>query len=191
MEKTMNGNFKKNEFNAEVQKKSTLFEWVKFSISLLLIIIIIHNSIGLTTVSGYSMMPTFQDGNLVLEEKVSKYFKDPKIGDVVVINRQEQGYKIIKRILGLPGDTIEIKSGIIYVNQNPIPEITTEGFPPDMQAVRVPKNHIFVIGDNRNPGESIDSRDPSVGPIQTDEIDGYALYSLKPFGSIPKPINLN
>jgi signal peptidase I len=187
LEKTLN----ETEIKEAASKKSSLIEWARFGLILLFIVFIIHNSIGLTTVSGFSMMPTFQDGNLILEEKVSKYFRNPEIGDVVIINRQEEGYKIIKRILGLPGDTVEIKGGIIFVNQNPLPEITTEGTPPDMEAVKVPKNHIFVVGDNRTPGESIDSRDSSVGPIQEDEIDGYALFTLKPFGSIPKPISLN
>ncbi|WP_286228928.1 signal peptidase I [Neobacillus mesonae] len=191
MENTLNKKVEKENKESEVQKKNTVVGWIKYCLFLLFLVFVVHNSIGLTTISGFSMFPTFQDGDIVLEEKVSKYFNSPEMGDVAVINRPEQGYKIIKRIIGLPGDTVEIKDGLFYVNQNPIPEITTEGTPPDMDAIKVPENHIFVVGDNRTPGESIDSRDQSVGAIPKEEIDGYIIYSLKPFRSISKPLDLS
>ena len=153
------------------------------------ILIIIPNSIGITKVSGFSMSPTFQDGNLIFEEKISKYFSSPGLGDVVIID-SEQGYKIVKRVMAVGGDTIEIKDGIIQVNGQVINEIMTQGTSVDMAAVEIPEDHIFVIGDNREPGESIDSRDPSVGPIPLSSLDGKVIFSLSPFGSIPKPIEL-
>jgi signal peptidase I len=175
----------------QTSKKSAILEWVKFGFFLLLIVFLIRHSIGITTVSGFSMQPTFHDGNVVFEEKVSKYFTSPELGDVVIINKREQGYKIIKRVLGVEGDTIEIKNGIVFVNQEAVPEVMTEGVSNDMATVIVPEDHIFVMGDNRAPGESIDSRDPSVGPMPLSSLDGYVLFSLNPLGSIPKPINLN
>jgi signal peptidase I len=173
------------------RKKNVIAEWSRFIIFILLLAMVIPNSVGFMTISGLSMFPTFKDGNLILEEKVSKYFTSPEIGDVVIINREkEQGYKIVKRVIGLPGDTVEIKRGIVYVNKTPIPEIMTEGTPTDIASIKIPEKHIFVMGDNRTQGESIDSRDPSVGPISLSEIDGYVLFSLSPFKVIPKPINL-
>jgi signal peptidase I len=183
-----------NENNQDIKqtsKKGAIMEWVKFGLLLLAIIIVIRSSIGITTVSGFSMLPTFHDGNVVFEEKVSKYFTSPKLGDVVIINKREQGYKIIKRVIGVEGDTVEIKNGIVYVNQEAVPEVMTEGVSNDMAAVKVPEDHIFVMGDNRTPGESIDSRDPYVGPMPLSSLDGYVLFSINPFGTIPKPINLN
>ncbi|MHC0037576.1 signal peptidase I [Pseudoneobacillus sp. C159] len=171
-------------------KKSSIMEWVRFAAGLLVIVILIRNSIGITTISGFSMLPTFHDGNVVVEEKISKYFFAPELGDVVIVNKLEQHYKIIKRVIGIEGDTVEIKNGIIFVNNEPVPEIMTEGVSEDMAAVKVPADHIFVMGDNRTPGESIDSRDPNVGPIPLSSVDGYVLFSLFPFGTIPKPINL-
>jgi signal peptidase I len=175
----------------QTSKKDAIMEWVKFGFFLLLIVFLIRNSIGITTVSGFSMLPTFHDGNVVFEEKVSKYFTSPELGDVVIINKREQGYKIIKRVLGVEGDTVEIKNGIVIVNQEAVPEVMTEGVSEDMPAIKVPEDHIFVMGDNRAPGESIDSRDPNVGPMPLSSVDGYVLFSLNPFGSIPKPIDIN
>jgi signal peptidase I len=183
-----------NESNHEIKqtsKKGSIMEWVRFGLFLLAIIIVIRSSIGITTVSGFSMLPTFHDGNVVFEEKVSKYFTSPELGDVVIINKREQGYKIIKRVLGVEGDTVEIKNGLVFVNQEAVPEVMTEGISNDMAAVKVPEDHIFVMGDNRTPGESIDSRDPNVGPMPLSSLDGYVLFCINPFGTIPKPINLN
>ncbi|MDZ5473332.1 signal peptidase I [Bacillus sp. 31A1R] len=182
-----------NETNIEVKdttKKSSIMEWVKFILMLALVVIVIRNSIGFTKISGLSMFPTFQDGDFILEEKISKYFSSPETGDVVIINKPEQGYKIIKRVIALGGDTVMIKDGTVFVNDQPLPEIMTSGQSSDMEATKVPADHIFVIGDNRTPGESIDSRDPSVGPIPHSDIDGYVLFSLIPFKSIPKPIEI-
>ncbi|MFP7297960.1 signal peptidase I [Neobacillus niacini] len=193
LENSIKSSLNKNEVKEQLmkEKKSSLMEWVRFGLFLLFLVIVIPRCIGLTNVSGFSMLPTLQDGNWVLEEKVSKYFNEPNIGDVVTINEPQHGYKIIKRVMGLPGDTVEIKEGVIYVNQTPIPEITTEGVSVDMVAVTIPDEHIFVVGDNRTAGESIDSRDSSVGPIHMDNLEGYVVFSLKPFQSIPKPISLD
>jgi signal peptidase I len=183
-----------NENNHEIKqtsKKSTIWEWVKFGLFLLVIVVLIRGSIGITTISGFSMFPTFEDGNVVFEEKISRFFTTPELGDVVIINKREQGYKIIKRVIGVEGDTVEIKNGIVLVNQVPVPEVMTEGISVDMAAVTVPEDHVFVMGDNRTPGESIDSRDPNVGPMPISSVDGYVLFSINPLGMIPKPIDIN
>ena len=172
------------------KKKSSVMEWTRFIILILAILIIIPNSIGITKVSGFSMSPTFQDGNIIFEEKISKYFSTPELGDVVIIG-SEQGYKIVKRVMAVAGDIIEIKDGIVLVNGQVINEIMTEGISEDMAAVQVPENHIFVMGDNLEPPEKVSTAGILVlvqflFPI----LDGYALFSLSPFGSIPKPIEL-
>lgn len=174
----------------KTSKTRSIMEWVRFSLFLGLILFVIPNSIGITKVSGLSMYPTFEDGNIILEEKISKFFSSPELGDVVIINKDVQGYKIVKRVIGVEGDTIEIKNGYVLVNGEGLLEIMTEGTSNDMPVTTVPKNHLFVMGDNRAPGESIDSRDPSVGPIAISNLDGRVLFSIKPFLSIPKPLNM-
>lgn len=174
----------------EVSKRSTIWEWIRFILLMMVIAIIIPLSVGITKVSGMSMFPTLIDGNILLEEKISKYFSSPEIGDVIIINKKNLGYKVVKRVIGVEGDMVEIKEGILYVNQQSVNEIMTNGTPADMEMVIVPEGHIFVMGDNRAAGESIDSRDLNFGPVNISEIDGYAFFSLSPFQSIAKPIEL-
>jgi signal peptidase I len=187
---SVNSDIKENELNNKPESKGTIMGWVRFIVLLLAAVILIPKCIGFTSVSGFSMMPTIQNGSLIFEEKISKYFKEPQHGDVVTINQPEQGYKIVKRVIGLPNDTVEIREGIVLVNSEPIAEISVQGVSPDMEAVKVPEGYMFVMGDNREPGESIDSRDPSVGPMPLENLIGHVVYSLRPFHSIPKPITI-
>ncbi|WP_059170864.1 signal peptidase I [Bacillus sp. FJAT-27445] len=191
MEKTIQ-TLSHEEVNANVMKqKSSILEWGKFIVFLIFIFFIIHNTIGFITVSGSSMVPTLEEGNIIFEEKVSKYLRNPGLGDIVIISRPAQGYKIVKRVIGTPNDKVKIENGIIYINEEALPEISTLGTSDDMEEVTIPANHVFVMGDHRTPGESIDSRDQAVGPISIDEIDGYAIVSLLPFRLLPKPLELD
>jgi signal peptidase I len=174
----------------ETSKRSAILEWARFILLMAAIAIMIPFSTGITKVSGMSMFPTLTDGNILLEEKISKYFSSPEIGDVIIINKENLGYKVVKRVIGAEGDSVEIKDGIVYVNNQAIPEIMTNGTSKDMEMVMVPKGHIFLMGDNRVAGESIDSRDSKFGTVNVSEIDGYALFSLSPFQSIAKPIEM-
>lgn len=177
--------------NERVEKSSsTLIGWIKYIIFLLFVFFIFHNVIGLTKVSGLSMSPTFNDGGLILVNKAAKLYKEPHLGDIVILSQPNQGIDIVKRVIGVAGDTVKIQAGIVYVNNEPIPEITTLGTSTDIKETTVPEATVFVMGDNRTPGESLDSRDPSVGPIAVDLIKGYVSYSLLPFHSIPKPLEI-
>lgn len=177
--------------NERVEKSSSkLMGWIKYIIFLLFVFFIFHNVIGLTKVSGLSMSPTFEDGGFILVNKAAKFYKEPHLGDIAILSQPNQGIDIVKRIIGVAGDTVKIQNGIVYVNNEPIPEITTLGTSVDLDALKVPEGTVFVMGDNRTPGESLDSRDPSVGPISVNLIKGYVSYSLRPFHSIPKPLEL-
>lgn len=172
----------------KVSEKSSIKEWTKFILKLLIVYIIVNNSIGLTKVSGVSMSPTLRDGSLLIVNKLSTHISKPKHGDVIVINLQDKGYSIIKRVIGLPGDTVVIKDGVVYVNNSPLPEIYTDGKSDDMKEVKVEENKIFFLGDNRTPGESLDSRDEDMGTLPMSSIDGYAVVSILPAYKIMKPL---
>ena len=165
-----------------------LISWLKFLIFLLFICFIVSNTIGLTLVSGVSMNPTLKDHSLLLINKFSARFGTPVHGDVVLVNRN--GYMIIKRVIGLPGDKVSIKNGIVFVNQSPLPEIYTIGMSNDMPPITVGTGRIFVMGDNRTPGESLDSRNTSVGQVPITSIKGYGEVSLFPLERIMKPLKL-
>ncbi|AUM63421.1 signal peptidase I [Brevibacillus laterosporus] len=183
-EKDAAPNQPKKSFQAE------LFSWLRFFLILAVCYFLMINSIGLTRVVGHSMDPTMQDGSIVLLNKVPTHFTKPAFGDVVVIHEEAKGYEIIKRIIGLPGDTVKIEKGVVYVNNSPLPELYTQGVSDDMAPLTILQDHMFVLGDNRTLGESMDSRDPSIGQIPITEIKGYVSLSLFPFYRVAKPLEV-
>jgi len=106
-----------------------------------------------------SMVPTLHVGDRVVVEKISYHLQPPKTGDIVVFappeQLQEQGFSqdqaFIKRIIGLPGQTVAVKKGLVYLNDKPLVEKYIAE-PPEYQwgPYRVPENEYFVMGDNRN-----------------------------------------
>lgn len=97
----------------------SLIEWMRFFLILSVLLVVLLNTVGLTKVSGFSMYPTLNDGDLVFVNKLARYTHDPELGDVAIMKLQAEGFDVVKRIIGVPGDTVFIKNGIIYVNNEP------------------------------------------------------------------------
>lgn len=136
-----------------------------------------HYVIQLYFISGPSMDPTYTNGQPVLVRK----FGLPECldyGDVIVIHKDNLGRDIIKRIVALPGDTVRISDGILYVNN--IPEENAAQLPLMKDAgkaatpILLGAGEYFVLGDNRN--QSIDSRFEEVGIIYTSTITGKVIF---------------
>ena len=136
-------------------------------------------------IKGLSMFPNFHDGEYLLTEMVSYRFGTPKRGDVIVFDAPvAEGEEYIKRIIGLPGDTVSVRDGHVYVNNQQLDEkylplgLATQGnlFLQDGQTVTVTDDHFFVMGDNRP--NSSDSR--VWGFITTKEIKGKAWFVYWP-----------
>lgn len=170
--------------------KKEVWEWLKFIIAMLIVVSFINKSIGFTKVIGNSMNPSLSEGNILFINKISTYFSKPDYGDVVIIKNEDLGHDIVKRVIAVEGDLVEIVDGIVYVNSEQLLELYTAGIPYDMAETVVDKGHIFILGDNRTPGESFDSRNPYMGTVPVKDIKGYALISVYPFHKILKPINL-
>ncbi|MFH2085807.1 MAG: signal peptidase I [bacterium] len=144
-------------------------------------------------VDGRSMEPNFQNGEYILTDKVSYRIHPPKRGDVVVFHSpQDERIDFIKRIIGVPGDTVELKAGYVYSNGAKLEEnyISDPGavlagrFMRESTPVEVPPGQYLVMGDNR--GHSSDSRE--WGLITSAEIVGRAFFRYWPvsaFGTIP------
>jgi signal peptidase I len=146
-------------------------------------------------VKGTSMEPNFHNGDYILTEKISYKFREPERGEVIVFkapNRPDADY--IKRIIGLPGEKVKVIEGIIYINDQKLPEQyepinfqTFSGrFLQEGQEFIVPENQYIVFGDNRS--HSSDSRE--FGPVDKDFIIGRALIRYWPaprFGMIQTP----
>ena len=136
------------------------------------------------------MMNTLNDGENLLVEKVSYRFSDPGRFDVIVFyphGRDSADY-YIKRIIGLPGETVQIKGKDIYIDGEKLEEnfgkdpITEPGMAED--PIKLGEDEFFVLGDNRTVSE--DSRYEEVGPVKRENIEGRAvlrIYPLSEFGT--------
>ncbi|MBC8080962.1 MAG: signal peptidase I [Gorillibacterium sp.] len=171
-------------------KKNGVWGWIRFILILGVVFILINNLTSLMKVSGNSMNPTLQSGNILFINKLSLFLGVPKYGDVVVIDADRLGYSLVKRVIAVEGDRVAIRDGVTYVNGSPLLELYTNGKSEDMEEKIVGINEVFVIGDNRNLGESLDSRDPRLGPVHISDINGYASFSLWPMHGISKPLEL-
>ena len=151
---------------------------------------IIYYALEKTEMPGISMESTLSDGDPIIINKLSYRFSNPKRFDVIVFKQtgKEHSYYNVKRIIALPGETIQIKDGIIYINDEPIEDIVNademKNYGLADEAITLEENEYFVLGDNRNNSE--DSRFASVGMIRREEIIGKAFIRLKPFNFISK-----
>ncbi len=166
-----------------------LKEWIKDILIAVIVAVIILQFIKPTFVRETSMLPTLQEYNFLFLSKQSYTFGEPKHGDIIVFHtnlKTQTGDEkmLIKRVIGLPGDTIDIEDGTVSVNGQVLDEPYimdpyTSGYVKD---VVVPEGNLFVMGDNRQ--NSIDSRDPNVGYVKIEDVYGKAVFRLYPFSEI-------
>ena len=143
-----------------------------------------------TQVSGESMETTLSDGDHLIVDKISYRFNDPQRYDIIVFPyRLEKNIYYIKRIIGLPGETVQIVNGYVYINGVQLDEHygneVMEEAGLAAEPITLGADEYFVLGDNRN--NSQDSRAANVGVIHRDEILGRAwvrIWPLSDFGVI-------
>ena len=118
----------------------------------LAIFLLLQVTIGSFKVYGMSMSPSIQHGDYIMVNKATYFFQDPKRGDVIVFNSpRSPGSDLIKRIIGLSGDTVEVKNGKVFVNKTPLKEPYIMEQPKyEYPLQQVPQGYYFVLGDNRN-----------------------------------------
>ncbi len=158
---------------------------VYIAVILVLTWLIVHYVVQRTEVSGTSMQPTLQDGDQLITDKITYRFRSPERYEIIVFPyayRENTYY--IKRIIGLPGETVRIDDGgTIYINGKALNEkygnsvITYAGVA--SQEIRLGADEYFVLGDNR--GNSEDSRFSDVGNINRSDILGRAFVRIYPF----------
>lgn len=160
-----------------------LRELVETVVLALVIFLLIRLVVQNYRIESHSMLPNFHEGQFILVNKLAYKLGAPKRGDVVVFhNPQRLDEDYIKRVIGLPGDTVEVIDQTIYINQQPL----DEPFPHNSFAPGEPygptvvgPNQIFVMGDNR--GNSQDSR--VFGPLDEDLLVGKAWFRIWPFSA--------
>lgn len=175
--------------NLSEEKSSVVRETISFilyiAIVFLLTYLVIHYVGQRTQVSGSSMEYTLSDGDNLIVDKISYRFHKPERYDIIVFPYQyEENTYYIKRIIGLPGERVQIsEDGAIYINGKVLEEsygreiIEVPGQAED--PIELDDDEYFVLGDNRN--ASLDSRDPSVGVIHEEDIIGRAWLRIYPF----------
>ena len=190
--------------NVEEKKELTTKDIIKevintilyFAGVLLAALLIVMFVVQRTQVDGESMEPTLYNGENLMVDKLSYRFRDPERFEIIVLRPFENDTKTlyIKRIIGLPGETVQIEAdGTILING----EKLYEGYGKEViqadkrgraaQEVQLGEDEYFVMGDNRN--NSGDSRDKNVGNIQRSKIIGRAwirIWPLNKFGSVQK-----
>lgn len=159
--------------------KKEVIEWIlTLTIAIGLSLLIRQYAFQPCRVQMGSMMPTLHENDLVLVNKIDYRFTSPKRGDVVVFKPPTLSADFyIKRIIGVPGDSVEVKNGYVYINQEKIEEpyliIETPG---NYGPKKLEKDQYFVMGDHRN--NSLDSRE--FGPIELKSISGKAFVVIWP-----------
>lgn len=171
------------------KKKKEIFGFVLYVVFVFAFAYLIITFVGQrTVVIGHSMENTLADGDNLIVDKISYRFKEPERYDIIVFpyEYKEDTY-YIKRIIGLPGETVLISSdGVIYINGKELREsygrevIRNAGLAG--APIELKDGEYFVLGDNRNNSE--DSRFSDVGIIHKSEIVGKAVFRIFPFDSI-------
>lgn len=161
-------------------------------ISLIIVIPIRYFIVQPYIVKGSSMEPNFHNGNYIIVDEISYHFKEPERGDVVVFKFPQTGDDFIKRIIGLPKETVQIKDGKIFISnsQNSQGFILNEPYLKNDYTIgnikiTLGEKEYFVLGDNRS--ASYDSR--KWGSLEEKQIIGRALLRLYPFNQVQAFIN--
>lgn len=168
--------------------KSLKEAFIYLIISLIIVIAIRLYVVQHVRVEGTSMEPTLHDGQHLLLEKLSYKFKEIERFDIVVFQPfyDESDTFYVKRVIGLPGETVQIRDNIIFINDKPLEDIYgadsfTEGKMAESR-IQLGDNDYFVLGDNRE--VSKDSREEDVGLLNKESIIGRVWYSLYPMDKI-------
>ena len=163
--------------------------WIFYIIVILVLTYVIITYVGQrTSVSGSSMETTLSDGDQLLVDKLSYRFQDPKRFDIIVFPYQyEENTYYIKRIIGLPGETVQVVDGYVYINGEKLESdiygkevMQSAGIA--AEPITLGDDEYFVLGDNRN--NSSDSRDPSVGILKRKDLLGRAWVRIYPFDKV-------
>ncbi|MFU8786550.1 MAG: signal peptidase I [Candidatus Izemoplasmataceae bacterium] len=166
-------NQKRVRFHAE------LMDIASFMMTLLAIITVTNTFFfSLASVEGQSMEPTFYQSDDIIISHINQTYER---FDVVVVRIDEDTF-YVKRIIGLPGDELEIINGVVFINGDPLDEWYVHDFNASNEniSITIPENSYFVLGDNR--GNSRDSRD--IGPIEFENLYGKVIFRVRPFSAI-------
>lgn len=160
----------------------------KYIILVVVVLVVAIYVVGLQQVVGPSMSPNLKSNDILILDKISYKFADIKRGEVVSLYHADTKY-LIKRVIGLPGEYVEYKDNILYIDGNMFKEeylkddVITDDFSiKELGYDKIPEDMYLVLGDNR--GDSLDSRDAKVGLIKKKNIIGKVRARIWPLNKI-------
>lgn len=168
--------------------KEFLRDAFKYIILIIVILVVAIYIVGLQQVVGPSMSPNLKNNDILILDKISYKFKDIKRGEIVSLYHADTKY-LIKRVIGLPGEYIEYKDNILYIDGNMYKEeylnsdvITNDFSITELGYDKIPDDMYLVLGDNRE--DSLDSRDKDVGLIKRSNIVGKVRARIWPLNKL-------
>ena len=164
-------------------KAAGIFLWVLEILIVSMTAVLLVAAFGRrVSTAGDSMSPVLKNGDVVLVNHFIYNLKDPARGDILAFRQHENGHYMLKRVVGLPGETVQIKDGQVLINgEAPAEDIYVSdiGYAGEAQEpVELGKDEFFVIGDNHSASD--DSRLPGIGNIKKKEIFGKAWFMVSP-----------
>ena len=169
--------------------KSALLFLVEIALVIFLAYLLVKAAVERTAMPGDSMAPTLEDDTSIIVNRLSYFRKGPERFDVIVFEQEgeEHNYYHVKRVIGLPGETVQIVNGSVYIDGKllkeavrDLPTIHLSGLA--AEAFTLDEDEYFVLGDNRNKSE--DSRFANIGNVTKEQIVGKAWFTLEPFNII-------
>lgn len=182
-------NFSRRRRKVNVTLAREIFSWVgEIAIVVLFALVLMHFVGYRADVVGQSMLGTLEEGDEVLVNRFVYKLTQPGANDVIVFlpNGNKKSHLYVKRVIGVPGDRVQIKNGVVYVNGEMFDEIIDAAAieHPELaeEEIEVGEDEYFVLGDNRNNSE--DSRYANIGNVKKEYIVGKAWFVIAPLKNI-------
>nr|WP_308657511.1 signal peptidase I [uncultured Agathobacter sp.] len=181
-------NFKRQRKKINLPLVREVLSWIVEIVVVIGLAYVLVSFFGIrTNVVGQAMEQTLENDDDILVNKFAYIISKPKQGDVIVFlpNGNKKSHYYVRRVVAVPGDTVQIKDGALYVNDELYKESTDVASMEDAgiasDAIKLGKDEYFVLGDNRNNSE--DSRYANIGNVKRDYIIGKAWFRFSGFGS--------